>query len=243
MNCYDKLTKKQNPPFKVCQLNNVRHKNDDLLRFTNHGNAKSGGSGYDFGSIYLRDLYVTCWQKINTHTEHTTEKGRPLKRKPPFLQIRKVLLFLEVSVVQSFETSTMTSFVTSHFMNSIMDSIEVQLLSTLSDTGLVCASTAFSVHTFLQVGLGVPYAVTQQLSELGSVFSLFPCKALESLSDFRIAFTISLTAHSQIHTNFCAFTHEVSVQVLDHLFVATFSYAYSVLGNKFQSGIIHFLEL
>lgn len=43
----------------------------------------------------------------------------------------------------------MTSFVTSHFMNSIMDSIEVQLLSTLSDTGLVSASTAFSVHTFL----------------------------------------------------------------------------------------------
>ena len=73
MNCYDKLTKKQNPPLNVCQLNNVRHKNDDLLRFTNHGNAKSRGSGYDFGSIYLRVLYATCWKKVNTHAEHTKQ--------------------------------------------------------------------------------------------------------------------------------------------------------------------------
>lgn len=37
MNCYDKLTKKQNPPLNVCQLNNVRHGSCNLLRFINQG--------------------------------------------------------------------------------------------------------------------------------------------------------------------------------------------------------------
>ena len=38
------------------------------------------------------------------------------------------ILFLEVAVVQAFETFAVTSFVFSHFVNSVVDSIQVQTL-------------------------------------------------------------------------------------------------------------------
>ena len=147
---------------------------------------------------------------------------------------REICLFLEISVVQTFKTSSMTSFVTSHFMNSVVDSIQVQFFSTLSDTSLVSASTAFSIHAFFQVGFGIPNTITQQFCEFGSVFSFFPSVAFESFSDFGITFAIGLTAHSQIHTNFSAFTHKVVVQVFNHLFIATFCYTDSVFCDKLQ---------
>ncbi|EJX04127.1 hypothetical protein EVA_07764 [gut metagenome] len=137
----------------------------------------------------------------------------------------------------------MTSFVASHFVNCIVDSIEVQSLSTLSDTSLVFASTAFSVHTLFEVSLSIPYYVAQEFSELSSVFCFFPSVTLESFSDFRITFTICLTAHCQVHTYFCALAEEMVVQVLDHLFVATLSYAYFVFRNERQTFFCHFLEL
>ena len=49
-------------------------------------------------------------------------------------------LFLEIAVVQTFETFTVTSFVFSHFMNCVMDSIQIQCFGTCSDTLLVFAS-------------------------------------------------------------------------------------------------------
>ncbi|EJW94980.1 membrane protein [gut metagenome] len=138
----------------------------------------------------------------------------------------------------------MTSFVASHFVNRIVDSIKVELLRTLSDTRLVFASTTFSVHTLLKVGLRIPNYVTEQFSELSCVFSFFPSITLESLSDFGITFAVSLTAHSEIHTNFRAFTVEVSVEILDHFIVATLSYTYFVFSYKSQrSRLVEFLEL
>ena len=108
-------------------------------------------------------------------------------------------------------------------MNSIVDSIEVQLFSTLSNASLVGTSTALCVHTFLQVCFSVPNHVAKQFSELSSVLSFFPSVAFESLSNFGITLTVSLTAHSQVHTNFGALAVEVSVQILNHFFVATLS--------------------
>ena len=128
----------------------------------------------------------------------------------------------------------MTSLVLSHFVNGVVDGIQVEGLGTSSDTLLVGASTRLSVHALLQVGLRIPYAVAQQLSKLRSVLSLFPSIALEGVSYFRITFAVSLTAHGQVHTNFGAFTHEVVVQVLDHLVVATFSYADDMFVSKGQ---------
>ena len=50
-------------------------------------------------------------------------------------------LFLEIAVVQTFETFTVTGFVLSHFVNGVMDSVEVQCFGTGSDTLLVFACT------------------------------------------------------------------------------------------------------
>lgn len=60
---------------------------------------------------------------------------------------KSIGLFLEIAVVQTFETFTVTGFVLSHFVNGIMDSVEVQSLSASGDTLLVFASTRFSVHS------------------------------------------------------------------------------------------------
>lgn len=50
-------------------------------------------------------------------------------------------LFLEITVVETLETLTVTGFVFSHFMNSIMDSIQIQSFSAGCDTFLVFACT------------------------------------------------------------------------------------------------------
>ena len=49
----------------------------------------------------------------------------------------------------------MTSFVFCHFMNGVMDSVEVELFSEGCDFFLACASALFSSSTHFEVGLGV----------------------------------------------------------------------------------------
>ena len=82
-----------------------------------------------------------------------------------------------------------------------MDGVEVLLLGIAGDAHLVFASASLSVHALLKVGLGVPHHITEQLGELSGVFGLFPSITFESLSDFRIAFAVGLTAHRQIHAH------------------------------------------
>lgn len=152
-------------------------------------------------------------------------------------------LFLEIAVEQAFESATVASLVTCHFVYGVVDSVEVVLLSQTGDAGFVLASTAFSHHAFLKVGLGIPYHFANQFAELGSMLSLFPCIALESLGNFGIAFAVGLTAHGQIHTYLCALTVEVFLQALHNLFGATLSHAQFVSSYKFQALFLEFLEL
>ena len=130
-------------------------------------------------------------------------------------------------------------------MYSIVDSIQIQSLSTSCDTFLIFTCTLLSIFTFLQVSFCIPNTVTQQFCKFRSMFSFFPSIAFESFSNFRITFTVSLTAHSQIHTNFCTFTHKVVVQIFNHFFVTTFSNTNHVLVSKFQTTFCfyHFVEL
>ena len=138
----------------------------------------------------------------------------------------------------------MAGFVACHFVNGIVDSVEVEFLGAFGDTVLVFASTTFSVHALLEVGLGVPNAVAEEFSKLSSVLCLFPSVTLESLSHFGITFAVSLTAHGQIHTYFCAFAHEVVVEVLNHFIVATFGNAESVLCYEVEATLFgQFLKL
>ena len=52
--------------------------------------------------------------------------------------------------------------------------------------------------------------------------SLLKCIALESLGNFWIALTVSLTTHSQIHTNLRTLTIEVVNQTLVDFWINTF---------------------
>ena len=89
----------------------------------------------------------------------------------------------------------MTSLVFRHLMHGVVDSIETGSLRILGDTELILASTSLGSSALLQIRLGIPYALTQQLSKLGSVLSLLECIALKRLGDLGITLTISLTSH------------------------------------------------
>ena len=99
-------------------------------------------------------------------------------------------------------------------MNGVMNRVEVQFFRTFSDIELIFACTGLCHHTFLQVRLGIPNNLTEQLSKTGSVVSLFVCITTESLGDLRITLTVSLTSHSQVLTYLGALTHEVCTQTL-----------------------------
>ena len=94
-----------------------------------------------------------------------------------------VRILLEVSVVESLESSSVTSLILAHLVYCIVDSIKVLLLCESCDSLLVLACALLSEHSLLYICLGIPYALTEELSELSCVLSLFPCISLESLSD------------------------------------------------------------
>ena len=138
----------------------------------------------------------------------------------------------------------MASFVFSHFVHGVVDSIEVELLSLHSNSKFAFASAGFSHHALFEVGFGVPNDVTEEFGKLGSVFCFFPSVALESLCHFGIAFAVCLTRHGEIHSDFGAFSVEVSVEVFDHFFVAAFCYANFVFSHERESAFFgEFFEL
>ena len=137
----------------------------------------------------------------------------------------------------------MTSLVLRHLMHSVVDRIEASHLCVLSDTELILASTSLGSSALLQIRLGIPYALTQQLSKLGSVLSLLECIALKRLGDLGITLTISLTTHGQIHTNLTALTIEVVTQVVDHLLAYTLGLTVTNLMNSSERHLTTVLHL
>ena len=128
----------------------------------------------------------------------------------------------------------MTSFVFCHFMNGVMDSVEVELFSKGCDFFLACASALFSSSTHFEVGLGVVRNdFAEEFSEFSSVFSFFESDAFVGFSDFRIALAVSDTAHSEVHADFGAFACEVEVEAFEDAFVDAFSDAYAMFVSVF----------
>ena len=74
----------------------------------------------------------------------------------------------------------MTSFVLGHLVYGIVHGVQVLLLGQTRQTHLVLAGAALGIHTFEQVGLGVPNDVADQFGKLRSVLGLLPGIALES---------------------------------------------------------------
>ena len=74
-------------------------------------------------------------------------------------------LLSKVSLQQSCKACTVTSLVLGHLMNGVVDSVETSSLGILGNTELVLAGTSLGSSALLQVGLGIPNNLTQQLSE------------------------------------------------------------------------------
>ena len=116
----------------------------------------------------------------------------------------------------------MTGLVLRHFMNSVVNGVQSQLLGFLCDGHLACASAFLSKHALFHVGLGVPYHLAQQFGESRCVVGLFESVTLECFCDFGITLAVRLASHSQIHTYLTAFTIEVIVKTLENELVGAF---------------------
>ena len=155
-----------------------------------------------------------------------------------------ILLVAEETLVETGETASVTGLILGHFVNSVVDGVEVGFLGVGGDTHLVGIRAGLGMHTLLKVGLGVPYAVAEEFGELGGMFGFLPSVTLEGLCDFGISLAVGLTRHGEIHADLGAFTHEVGVEVFDHLFVETFGDTDFMLGDELETSLgAHFLEL
>ena len=98
--------------------------------------------------------------------------------------------------------------------------ISVELLCLGGDALLVGAGVGLGVHSLLEVGLGVPYHLSEELCELSCVVGLLVGDAAVSLGDLGISLPVGLTAHRDVHTYFRAFACEVCLQAFPYFLVA-----------------------
>ena len=71
----------------------------------------------------------------------------------------------EVACQQALEGAAMAGFVTSHFMDCIVDGIQVQFLGALGQIDLALSGAELGGHAGLQIGLrGVAQHLAQQFS-------------------------------------------------------------------------------
>ena len=108
---------------------------------------------------------------------------------------------LEEAVVQAGEALAVASLVTGHLMNGVVDGVQVLGLGQLGDAELVLAGASLGGHTLLEVGLGVPNYLAQQLGKFGGMLGLFKGVALEGLGNLGIALTVGLARHGQVHAH------------------------------------------
>ena len=111
-------------------------------------------------------------------------KDRSTYRTPVLIFLCYVILLTEVAAEEAFKAAAVTGFVLSHFMNGVMDSVEVELLGTGCDTHLVGTCAGLGVHALFEIGLGVPHHVAEKFGKLGCVVGLLESVATESLGDF-----------------------------------------------------------
>jgi hypothetical protein len=105
---------------------------------------------------------------------------------------------------------------------------------------LAIASTVLSIHSLVEIGLGIPNNLTDELRKLCCVLCLLPSIALESLSDLGITLTVSLTAHCKVHTHLGALAHKVILQTLPKLLIRAFAITQLVLGNEIELATIFY---
>ena len=125
-------------------------------------------------------------------------------------------------------------------MYGVVDGVIAELLCPLGNLELALASACLSGISLLEVGLGVPNHLTEELCELGSVLCLLESISLECVCNLWIALALCLTAHGQIHSNFGALTVEVVVKTLENLRVLYLSVTEPVLASPLWSAFLFF---
>ena len=137
----------------------------------------------------------------------------------------------------------MTCLVLRHFVNGVVDSVKTGSLGVLCDAELVLASADLCCDACLKVRLRVAQNVAEELSELACVLCLLESIALVSLCNFRIALTVCLARHGEIHSDLCAFAVEMCVQILDHLLVSAGCLRYAEFMNCCECSLVVVLHL
>lgn len=128
-------------------------------------------------------------------------------------------LLAEVAGEETVETGSVAGLVLGHLVNGVVDGVVAELFCPCGDGELAFAGTGLGLITLLKVGLGVPDYVSEKLGELGCVLRLFESVPLEGLRDLRIALTLGLTAHREIHSDLRALSVEMILEALDNFLV------------------------
>ena len=141
---------------------------------------------------------------------------------PAFACKARVVLFLEVTVVESDEAGCVASLVLGHLVDGVVESVRTLDLGLFCHFELLCASSLLGFDAHLKVGLGVvENLVAKQFCIASGVVGLFHGVVLEGASHLRIALTVGLASHGQIHAHLCALTCEgilaVGYNILAHL--------------------------
>ena len=119
-------------------------------------------------------------------------------------------------------------------MDRIVDSVEVELFSEGSQFFFTSAGTLFSSSAEFEVFLRIRRNdFAEEFSKFCCVFSFFKSDAFVGFRNFRIALTVSNTAHSEVHADFAAFASKVEVEAFDNAFVNAFSDTYAMFVSIF----------
>ena len=141
-------------------------------------------------------------------------------RKNPVSLGNAYIFLLEISFKQAFECNTVASLVTGHLVDGVVDGIQAVLLGADSQIELALGCAELAVNAPCQVLLGGSLHVglqilAQQLSELGSVLSLFPGSLFPVQADLGVALAVGNAGHAQVHADLGALALEVGHQLLE----------------------------
>ena len=122
--------------------------------------------------VYLLPQKGRCTIFVQSNTESCAKRKRegskPLSpKKSLFIW---VFLFPEVALEETGEGLAVPCLVAGHFVDGVVDGVEIQLLGALGEGGLAGGGTVLRLDPHLQILLGgVGDDLTQQLRELGGI--------------------------------------------------------------------------
>ncbi len=108
------------------------------------------------------NLYERKIEELKKYNKSTSPSAARHKKEPVYLKTSSSVIcdfisfyvifkLTEISLQKTFKALTMSCLVLSHFMNCVMDSVVVKLLSSLSKLKLTCCCTAFSLCSQLKI--------------------------------------------------------------------------------------------